>query len=646
MSYQIFQLPPQHPLSAAGRVLPGAKAYFYLTGTSTPADTYEDFDLETEHENPVEADAGGRFPAIYLDPEVTYKVTITDANDVLLYTIDPANPDTLQQELTSTVAGSDGASVVGFRRTESGSVAESVHDVLNRTVYIEQFGGAPGWANDNTAAMTAAINALVAMGGGTLRFATPGEWRMNYTLTASNIRIVFPGGNAEYDLNCVRPYSMLSGPLTIGDGSALPRYVKIENLHLSGTNDTTGDLVDGGDHYDEAAYSAPHGLRMIGGTVICFEDCVFYNGIRTFSLEPSTTPVTNLTLLNCKARNGIADSADARAFYAKREGSDIGYITDIRMFGTKFNGPSSGYMWELDGSVLGFAPNIFGGYSDCQPGHGVLIKGSAAFRPSGHDIDPGTTNVVIIETDQVLSDLTRVIFGYMTQGGQRVQFSGTALDSGTLQSATSNTATIRAAASFSNNELAGQVLRILTGTGAGYQYQIASNVGATDVVTISGTFVVTPNSSSTYDIVKTVLMPAEADHFLYKPRINRAYLGPVTFVSPVSDPYNEDVSWNYVGTGRGAQLLGSDLEVGTAGKGLRVKEGSNARMGQSTLVGGTVTVSNTSVTANTRIFVSRYSSGGTLGDLSTSIVVGTSFTIQSSSGTDTSVINWMLVEPA
>jgi hypothetical protein len=73
--------------------------------------------------------------------------------------------------------------------------------------------------------------------------------------------------------------------------------------------------------------------------------------------------------------------------------------------------------------------------------------------------------------------------------------------------------------------------------------------------------------------------------------------------------------------------------------------GGAPRMGVATLVAGTVTVSNTSVTANTQIFCSRSTSGGALGHLSTTQTASTSFTITSSSATDTSTINWLLIEP-
>lgn len=90
-----------------------------------------------------------------------------------------------------------------------------------------------------------------------------------------------------------------------------------------------------------------------------------------------------------------------------------------------------------------------------------------------------------------------------------------------------------------------------------------------------------------------------------------------------------------------------DFAIKTAGKGLKVQEGSNAKMGTAVLAGGTVVVTNTSVTANSRIFLTNNAPGGTPGWLRVSArTAGTSFTILSSSNTDTSTIAWMIVEPA
>lgn len=93
----------------------------------------------------------------------------------------------------------------------------------------------------------------------------------------------------------------------------------------------------------------------------------------------------------------------------------------------------------------------------------------------------------------------------------------------------------------------------------------------------------------------------------------------------------------------------SDIIIALAGKGLKIKEGSNARMGTVTLSSaGIATVSNTSVTANTRIFVGFKSAGsGTVGaPFVHDVTVGTGFTIHSTSGTDNSIVSWILVEAA
>jgi hypothetical protein len=633
MAYQIFQLPPQHPLSAAGRVLPGAKAYFYLTETDTPTDTYQDAELDTEHANPVVADSGGRFPAIYLDPEVTYKVTIKDANDVLLYTIDPANPDTLQQEVSSTVAGSDGAGVIGYRRTESGSVASTVHSVLSRIVWLEDFGGAPG-DGDNSAAMYAAEAALAAMGGGTIKIATPGEWRMNWVMTARNICVEGFGGHSEFDQYCIRPYNIANGPaIQIGDGSTTLYYARLKSLHISGTE---GDGVDSSLSANNAAY----GLRVYGAISASFEDVFVYGGRKTFSIEPSSTiPATALAFDRCKGRNDILDDIDSRLLYFRRL-ADPGYLTGVTFNSFKGNKPGKGYALEVHGT--GCSPHFGpGSYIDCKPYWGVLFNGGNV-RPAGLDVDPGDSGVVTFTTTEALTDTSRFIFGYLTQGGQRMAFLGTTTDSGTLQGATSTTAQLRAALALSDDALNGYLLVIATGTGAGQQRLITDYVGATDTCTVDA-WDVTPDSSSTYTVHPTVLLTAEADWHLFRARIFRAYFGAVQYFSGSDNPYDTSMALERVAAGR-MQWVGTDVEIGTAGKGLKVKGGSNAKIGSATLSGGTVTVSNSSITANSKIQLTRSTSGGTPGHLSYTKSAGVGFTINSSSGTDTSVIEYVITE--
>ena len=92
-----------------------------------------------------------------------------------------------------------------------------------------------------------------------------------------------------------------------------------------------------------------------------------------------------------------------------------------------------------------------------------------------------------------------------------------------------------------------------------------------------------------------------------------------------------------------------DVKVSTAGKGLFVKEGSNAKQGTATLVAGTATVANTSVTANSRIFLTIQSLGTVTAPKAIAVTAktaSTSFVITSADNTDTSVIAYEIFEPA
>lgn len=88
------------------------------------------------------------------------------------------------------------------------------------------------------------------------------------------------------------------------------------------------------------------------------------------------------------------------------------------------------------------------------------------------------------------------------------------------------------------------------------------------------------------------------------------------------------------------------VDVSAAGAGLSVAEGANARQGVATLAAGTVTVANSTVTANTRILLTPQDAGALTGIVRVSArVAGTSFTITSTVNTDTAVVAWELFEP-
>lgn len=110
---------------------------------------------------------------------------------------------------------------------------------------------------------------------------------------------------------------------------------------------------------------------------------------------------------------------------------------------------------------------------------------------------------------------------------------------------------------------------------------------------------------------------------------------------------------NFVGaTGFGATTAPTDkveitgnLALLTAGNKIKIATGSNASAGVSgAMTAGTITISTTAVTASSLIYLTHASVGGTVGILSVgTITAGTSFVINSSSASDTSTVNWWIV---
>lgn len=92
----------------------------------------------------------------------------------------------------------------------------------------------------------------------------------------------------------------------------------------------------------------------------------------------------------------------------------------------------------------------------------------------------------------------------------------------------------------------------------------------------------------------------------------------------------------------GLLYCADNVRIATAGKGLYVKSGSNARKGTCTLSGGTVTVSNTSVATGDHISLMRTATSGTPGFITTTLSAGASFTLTSSSGSDASSFSYVI----
>lgn len=89
---------------SSGNPYAGARAYFYITTTSTLKTVYTNEGLTIAHASPyVTADAAGYWPAIFLNTDVAYKVVVKDSSGNTIYTDDPVRPVPLYTDFSTAV---------------------------------------------------------------------------------------------------------------------------------------------------------------------------------------------------------------------------------------------------------------------------------------------------------------------------------------------------------------------------------------------------------------------------------------------------------------------------------------------------------------------------------------------------------------
>ena len=135
---------------------------------------------------------------------------------------------------------------------------------------------------------------------------------------------------------------------------------------------------------------------------------------------------------------------------------------------------------------------------------------------------------------------------------------------------------------------------------------------------------------------------------------NNSSLGSSTAFSAVGATYQTAIGSGATCTANNQVMLGRSNEAVVVPGTLAVGGGTvvaKLRHGNATLVAGTVTVTDTAITANSRIWVNRRTDGGTLGDsYSITRSAGASFTITSKTANvtaslDTSVVTYLIIEP-
>lgn len=128
-----FILPIQQAIGADGPRA-GSKLQFWETGTNSPMNTYADASLSTPNVNPVIADSLGQYGNVFLIGSPSYRVQLSDADDVVIWVADPVGPSI---PLT-------GAVPVGGLQAYAGATAPAGYllcfgQAVSRTTYVELF---------------------------------------------------------------------------------------------------------------------------------------------------------------------------------------------------------------------------------------------------------------------------------------------------------------------------------------------------------------------------------------------------------------------------------------------------------------------------------------------------------------------------
>ena len=226
-------------VNAVGAPISGAKARFYLTGTTNNATTYSDAALTTPNTNPVIADSAGRFPPIYLNPDVTYRLQVLDASNVLIVDRDPiytAGDGTASDSWTvltdipalrlrTTAATEPELIQLSYNWTEGDGGGVFYYDASDTTtadnggtvivdassrrwkrqwfgaVNVKWFGAVGNGSADDTAAIQAAIDYVESINGGTINF-PQGNFKVTATLNVTSskaVQLIGQGGDSNHN---------------------------------------------------------------------------------------------------------------------------------------------------------------------------------------------------------------------------------------------------------------------------------------------------------------------------------------------------------------------------------------------------------------------------------------------------------------
>jgi hypothetical protein len=229
--------------------------------------------------------------------------------------------------------------------------------------------GAKGDANDDTARVVDAYNALPATKGGELFFDVRGEWKYNLTIAKPNVIVT---GQSHYRDGFTATINMRSRHIPadvtkpvilVGDDTGYARGVVIRDCNFYGGNTGSVGLGFGGGAFECSVQNC---------SVTFFTNCVKVQGGTTY-------PASIVRFTNVDGQP--ANVAGARGWYiANTANYPTSWTTEVNLSNCHWDGPASAsnsYVMEVDSCEI----KLVNCYFDLHDGHGVKISHNLTANP-------------------------------------------------------------------------------------------------------------------------------------------------------------------------------------------------------------------------------------------------------------------------
>jgi parallel beta-helix repeat protein len=367
---------------ANGVPLSGGKLYSYAAGTTTPLATYTSASGLVANTNPIILDSRGE-ASVWLG-DTSYKLKLASAADVEIWTVD--NIDVVSA--LTTLAASNGSSLVGYVQTGTGAVATTVQARLRQSLSVKDFGATGDGATDDTTAIQNALNA----GTGRSVYFPAGTYRISTTLLVKTKTTLIGEGMNKSIIK-----------LTSGFGAGT---TAIRNEIISGTVNVyyDTDLEFYGLTFDGNNNSTRTAELVAVAKVqnVTFSNCSFQN--HTY-IALAMTANSNMVVTECYFTNNgrpIPSTTSAPALWVAE--TVLGMPYDVRIENNYFrdNNWSAAYFMPTRGSFTNnncvdsgesaiFCNNT-GSYLRIENNN---ITGTTRSNISGSGIECGASNTVI-----------------------------------------------------------------------------------------------------------------------------------------------------------------------------------------------------------------------------------------------------------